>query len=336
MQCMPSSPSHDTQDSADLFPNYAKSRLEVYVDFLRHILTSNQSLDIIFRPWAPPGVLHLPSWIIRRRRHGGRGALFLDDSTLSNLHNGEPITSYYKASGQGRTSCTILSNTLGAYILRAEGFVVGKIAATEEAARQGIIPKGWRYILDNLPNATWQEFWQVLLGGRKPAVNQPPSFYDFLCWDLFQKEFPTDDDGRFVIDNGNEDGIYLPRNYIHTNDIVRAFQGSPRNDTTVPKSLLAALSHTEETLAFLERLQICTWNRRLISTSDGRIGLAPAKAKDGDLICVLLGCSVPVILRLRDRCYTVIGESYIHGIMDGEAMRNLEHGDFALQNFDLV
>jgi hypothetical protein len=50
----------------------------------------------------------------------------------------------------------------------------------------------------------------------------------------------------------------------------------------------------------------------------------------GDLVCILFGCSVPVILREitgklrkpRDgRVYhELIGEAYIHGKMDGEAL----------------
>lgn len=46
------------------------------------------------------------------------------------------------------------------------------------------------------------------------------------------------------------------------------------------------------------------WNRRLVllerlkrRENDIALALAPGKAKKGDLICILHGCSVPVVLR---------------------------------------
>ena len=57
--------------------------------------------------------------------------------------------------------------------------------------------------------------------------------------------------------------------------------------------------------------------RRLIVTSMGHIGMAPSRARKGDIICVLLGCSIPVCLRKReaDASYEFIGEFYVHGFM---------------------
>jgi len=57
---------------------------------------------------------------------------------------------------------------------------------------------------------------------------------------------------------------------------------------------------------------------------DPTYGLAPQECKVSDIVCILHGCSVPVILS-RDRgrirsLYKVVGEAYVHGMMDGEAM----------------
>ncbi|KAI0907784.1 heterokaryon incompatibility protein-domain-containing protein [Ustulina deusta] len=50
-------------------------------------------------------------------------------------------------------------------------------------------------------------------------------------------------------------------------------------------------------------------------------GLAPQGCKVSDIVCILLGCSVPVILsRDRGSLYKIVGEAYVHGMMDGEAM----------------
>lgn len=48
-------------------------------------------------------------------------------------------------------------------------------------------------------------------------------------------------------------------------------------------------------------------------------GDGPSHARVGDVICILYGCSMPIILQKTDSQYTFIGESYTYGLMDGEA-----------------
>jgi hypothetical protein len=63
--------------------------------------------------------------------------------------------------------------------------------------------------------------------------------------------------------------------------------------------------------------------RLLISDNDRWLGLAPMDAQVGDRIVLLGGGKVPYILRPKDGtetgCYELIGDAYVHGIMDGEA-----------------
>jgi hypothetical protein len=72
-------------------------------------------------------------------------------------------------------------------------------------------------------------------------------------------------------------------------------------------------------------LQMST-NRRLLVTNDGYIGLGPMKARQGDHVCILYGCSVPVILREINGGFSLIGEAYVHGCMDGEALALVNEG----------
>ncbi|KAF2450215.1 HET-domain-containing protein [Karstenula rhodostoma CBS 690.94] len=70
------------------------------------------------------------------------------------------------------------------------------------------------------------------------------------------------------------------------------------------------------------------FNRRLVSTSNGHLALVPEAAKEGDVIAVLSGGSVPYALRPDQHedenqgsstVYEFLGDAYVHGIMDGEA-----------------
>jgi hypothetical protein len=57
--------------------------------------------------------------------------------------------------------------------------------------------------------------------------------------------------------------------------------------------------------------------------------------KDGDLVCVVLGCDVPLILRPIGDYHELIGDCYVDGIMEGQAMADLDAGKYKLEIFDL-
>jgi hypothetical protein len=76
--------------------------------------------------------------------------------------------------------------------------------------------------------------------------------------------------------------------------------------------------------------------RRLAITEKSYIGAAIQEAQQGDLICVLFGCSVPVLLRKGiGEEYRFVGECYLHGFMDAEAIAMQVRGDFQVQDFIL-
>ncbi|KAJ8126532.1 hypothetical protein O1611_g7107 [Lasiodiplodia mahajangana] len=61
--------------------------------------------------------------------------------------------------------------------------------------------------------------------------------------------------------------------------------------------------------------------RCVYETEEGFIGVAPRKSEIGDQICVLLGCSVPVVLRRMDEGkYVLVGACYTSGVGLGEAL----------------
>ncbi|KAJ3545639.1 hypothetical protein NM208_g2414 [Fusarium decemcellulare] len=77
-----------------------------------------------------------------------------------------------------------------------------------------------------------------------------------------------------------------------------------------------------------------TLNRRLFFTKKGYMGLGPATMKAGDAAYVFAGGHMPFIVRhAKERdvpkvgmrnCHELIGDCYIHGIMDGEVMDKFE------------
>lgn len=76
-----------------------------------------------------------------------------------------------------------------------------------------------------------------------------------------------------------------------------------------------------------------TAGRRLFRSKGGYMGIGPSKVQIGDQICVLFGGKTPFILRQKDASLDVpnqsqewelVGDVYVHGIMDGETITMME------------
>ena len=73
-------------------------------------------------------------------------------------------------------------------------------------------------------------------------------------------------------------------------------------------------------------MRVLAW-RRLVTTSDDCLGLVPAGAMAGDVVTIVIGYNVPLLLRRAQgetRRFSLIGECYVHGVMDGEVVEFLE------------
>ena len=66
--------------------------------------------------------------------------------------------------------------------------------------------------------------------------------------------------------------------------------------------------------------------RFLATTNDGRLGWVPAGAQIGDRLCLLQGCPASFIVReTGDDHYEIVGDTYIKGVMRGEAWPKIRH-----------
>jgi hypothetical protein len=82
-----------------------------------------------------------------------------------------------------------------------------------------------------------------------------------------------------------------------------------------------------------------TKGRQLAITRKGYLAMAPESAVAGDGIFAILGGTVLYTLRCQDesvRRYGYVGETYVYGLMDGEAMRWAEAGGAKIEELILV
>ncbi|KAI4593899.1 hypothetical protein KJ359_008943 [Pestalotiopsis sp. 9143b] len=94
-----------------------------------------------------------------------------------------------------------------------------------------------------------------------------------------------------------------------------------------------------------QALHLAYWYTRLTGLEHGYMGFAPIGTKPADRICVLAGGRAPLIVRAvpknggeaskRFVC-RLLGDAYVHGLMDGEAMKLVDDGVLKVDDFELI
>lgn len=149
------------------------------------------------------------------------------------------------------------------YSLYVRGFELDIVETVLDASQGGNIPKSWLDLGDwddseDHSDDPPDHFWRTLVADRGRDNRNPPYYYATACKESVQKG-----------------GIMSGR--VNTSDLIN----NERN------SIVAE---------FCRRVQAVIWERRLFKTENGALGLARDVQK-GDKVCILYGCTVPVILR---------------------------------------
>jgi hypothetical protein len=124
----------------------------------------------------------------------------------------------------------------------------------------------------------------------------------------------------------------LGSNYRDEN-IDNALNRTLAADTTTSEFrnfLVQRLPQGSDGLDIADPYDSCS-GRLLAITEENLMGLVPTSAEVGDEIYLLAGGQVFYVLRPQGDGFRLIGESYIHGLMDGEALDRLETGEQRLR-----
>ncbi|PVH75204.1 hypothetical protein DL98DRAFT_593336 [Cadophora sp. DSE1049] len=114
------------------------------------------------------------------------------------------------------------------------------------------------------------------------------------------------------------------------------------SNIVVDENLDARRAEPEDEIAFwkfIENSSKILWNKELMMTEArsqvqyylGYIGLGPLAAHLGDEVLIVAGSNWPLLLRkvseetdLFPAMFRCLGKCYVHGIMDGEAAKDIE------------
>ncbi|RKK67398.1 hypothetical protein BFJ69_g14532 [Fusarium oxysporum] len=174
-----------------------------------------------------------------------------------------------------------------------------------------------------------EAFWRTIIGDRemlqpRPAASSAGEVFQALTelirmdWTLFENlhlDFTRVTNGDF-------------------SQIMDTFALMDDEQREMISGLLSSLQSPGgphlRTTRFFKDAVACANGRRWGVTESGHMGFIPPRSMPGDLICLIYGTQTPLILR-RNVCqgssdlkwtYTLIGECYMHGIMDGEALQS--------------
>lgn len=136
-------------------------------------------------------------------------------------------------------------------------------------------------------------------------------------------------------------GMQCPNDVTHTNALLRRYSLGFRchlseEDLDEIRSAVA----DGDGRRFRHAQHYNTRSRVWFSTSRGDIGCGRRCIEVGDLVVVLFGARVPFVLRPQgkgiDRRYELIGDCYVHGMMDGEAIEMWQTGVLDVETFSLI
>jgi len=97
---------------------------------------------------------------------------------------------------------------------------------------------------------------------------------------------------------------------------------NPGSLITRAKNTIREMFYYGIDLGFQSSLLRACLGRRFFMTERGFMGIGPMNTRQGDVVVVVLGLPIPFVLRQVEGSdpviYNLVGECYVHGIMDGE------------------
>jgi hypothetical protein len=293
----------DPAVSADVIPDYSLSERQVYTDFMISVVGNSGKLDQIMFGGIPTKE-GWPSWVPDWRLPFGR-------------HHIRYLRSR-QASGNLPAKFQFLKKGRDGELLACSGFQVDTVDGVAAEPSPRSYPTQSRNASNRYSSRISEALQQTLLMDHPGATGKlllevpwisgcdtdssPANSRSTLKWlqlsqsSYFRKfhEFRKHNE-KFCI-GGQSFRFFFPQSGMKSVDIA----------ITLRCMRLALLS--------LEQ-------RALITTRTGYLGLAPIAVRQGDVVAIMLGCKCPMVLRpYSDNLYHVIGECYIHGLMDGEIL----------------
>ncbi len=292
-------------DDPILDPNYRASTHDVFVSSCRYMLTKTSDLRVLhFAGLASPRlVADLSSWVSdwsARHRNTVLGDLAKDVG--------------YQASGSTQSS---VRADIGSELITFRGILLDTI-------RKSIKPPS--------VEMSWGSSDVEVKEHRKAELSWLNELRCLVCSSHRYKHHDRDVVWRTLIANS-------ARGVSPAGDEYReAFEAwltmdqyiATHGNSSRPDKMVADQARAFTTNMNHMRGRVALW------TQNGLLGLGPPTVQSGDLICIIMGARTPFLLRATvahrgsKPTYHLVGECYVHGLMDGEGLDGGEEQDLTL------
>lgn len=298
------------EGTTSLAADYSKKPVDTFLDFVSHCIRTRGSLDMILHTWLSYSSrrdMHqdLPTWM----------QFCVPNSKQTESLAGQPTERIYDAcrgttvaasverevsrssrpdnfSGTGEPTPQSYSGRL-----IADGVVLGQIESIATPGFNVISDQclrllGWEGTLDDgVPDTLWR----TLVANRTHDRKSAPAWYRRACALALTQ---LDEDGNLDLSRLSARGAQPQTLVRYLDRVQRVIQG---------RSIFSCgqAEHGDEELV------------GFVSTRSS----SPGNIRVGDYICVLFGCSLPVVLRgslENSNIVRLFGEAYVHGHMEGE------------------
>jgi hypothetical protein len=259
-------------------------------EFVQFSIMTSSSADIICRPWASdsnlpwsPGT-QLPSWIATTTRANMQFPSF-NREIFVKLYG--PGKTRYMSSGGKEVDFTSLrfKKYRSGWSLFVRGFVLDELKHKLVASQEGNIPYEWPEL------AKWENF-----------DSAPPDGY----WRTL-----VADQGGSVTDAAP---LYCQRAVKDLHSVLQKKSFDILAKATLQSDAGAILKGA------MRKIQSIICDRSLVRIVHNKsLGLVPKDAEIGDLVCIIYGCSVPVVLRRFPKTEDEIWEQRAENIREEQA-----------------
>jgi hypothetical protein len=311
-------------------PNYSTSVPEVYEQVALKLLESTKKLKLfnqLYPQWEAGGVARrLPSWVPDWTSN-------CSDNQFKAINFRSGITNYYAASAGSSSQIRLIKQ--GKIALR--GILFSSCAAFGKPNTGEIQTNHSNFTRCFDVFKLWPDLARITTDPNRSYANSRSTTYynaywQTLCASLLPRQ--SDLTGRESLRTSNHSygqawfeawcNAYELRIVPHSNTLPSgSASSSPTSEVTAA-----------EIYVFWNSVFAATVGRKLfISKEKGWLGLAPIDAEVGDRIALLEGGNVPYILRPKlgeENEWEIIGDAYVHGIMDGEGWKPDELVDIIL------
>lgn len=269
--------------SATVVLDYSKSVEDLYTEVTGHLIRSERSLNLLssVEDIVDRVYMSLPSWVPNYS--------IWQRHTILGSSIRVPHLNFHAAGN----SPVVARWQTGSRVLELDGICYDTIESVsanslDRQTEDEHVILEWLHLTEPLIRRGFriEGFWRALIGERKKGDFPGP------------EQYGTAFDSYFALAKSRQQG------YTQILDTRRRQDSS---GITTPLVKQATLGYVAP-------------HRKFFTTTKDLIGLGPRSMCKGDIICIMSGGKVPYVLREERDHHRLIGEAYVHGLMEGQAV----------------